>query len=63
MQFLAITTIIMCGKPIDGALLDLLDARKHGYLIKVKLKNLVVLLTGQQWAAIAGQPDWEQCTL
>jgi len=44
-----------------GALLDLLDAHKHGYLIKVKLKNLVVLLTGQQWTAIAGQPDWEQC--
>jgi len=42
--------------------LDLLDAHKHGYLIKVKLKNLVVLLTRQQWTAIAGQPDWEQCT-
>jgi hypothetical protein len=45
-----------------GALLDLLDAYGHGYLIKVKLKNLVSLLTQQQWAAIAGQPDWEQCT-
>jgi len=44
-----------------GALLDLLDARGHGYLIKVKLKNLIALLTQQQWAAIAGQPDWEQC--
>jgi len=29
-----------------GALLDLLDAYGHGYLIKVKLKNLVALLTG-----------------
>ena len=45
-----------------GALLDLLDAYGHGYLIKVKLKNLVSLLTQQQWTAIAGQPDWEQCT-
>ena len=32
-----------------GALLDLLDAYGHGYLIKVKLKNLVALLTQQQW--------------
>jgi hypothetical protein len=46
-----------------GALLDLLDARGHGYLIKVKLKNLVALLTRQQWTAIAGNPPgWEQCT-
>ena len=44
-----------------GALLDLLDVYGHGYLIKVKLKNLVSLLTQQQWTAIAGQPDWEQC--
>ena len=44
-----------------GTLLDLLDAHKQGYLIKVKLKNLVVLMTGQQWTAIAGQPGsmWE----
>ena len=45
-----------------GALLDLLDAQGHGYLIKVKLKNLAALLTQQHWTAIAGQPDWEQCT-
>lgn len=45
-----------------GALLDLLDARGHGYLIKVKLKNLLGLLVQQQWSAIAGQPGWEQCT-
>jgi len=44
-----------------GALLDLLDAYGHGYLIKVKLKNLVALLTRQQWTAITGQPGWEQC--
>jgi hypothetical protein len=45
-----------------GALVDLLDAYGHGYLIKVKLKNLVALLTRQQWTAIVGQPGWEQCT-
>ena len=45
----------------DGALLDLLDTYGHGYLIKVKLKNLASLLARQQWTAIAGQPDWEQC--
>jgi hypothetical protein len=44
-----------------GALLDLLDARGHGYLVKVKLKNLVALLTHQEWVAITGQPGWEQC--
>jgi hypothetical protein len=44
-----------------GALLDLLDARGHGYLIKVKLKNLIALLTHQEWVAITGQPGWEQC--
>lgn len=45
-----------------GALLDLLDTYGHGYLIKVKLKNLTSLLAGQQWAAILGQPGWEQCS-
>ena len=45
-----------------GALFDLLDGRGHGYLIKVKLKNLAVILAKQQWVAIVGQPGWEQCT-
>ncbi len=44
-----------------GDLLELLDARGHGYLIKVKLKNLIPLLIKQNWTAIQGQPDWEQC--
>jgi hypothetical protein len=44
-----------------GDLLELLDTRGHGYLIKVKLKNLVALLTAQNWTRIKGQPDWEQC--
>ena len=38
-----------------GALLDLLEARGHGYLIKVKLKNLSQLLAQQNWSG------WEQC--
>lgn len=44
-----------------GALLDLLDSLGHGYLIKVKLKNLNRLLAQQHWSAIPGQPGWEQC--
>lgn len=45
-----------------GALLDHLDSLGHGYLIKVKLKNLVSLLSAQQWEAIKGKPGWEQCS-
>ena len=44
-----------------GILLDLLDRLGHGYLIKVKLKNLNRLLAQQHWSAISGQPGWEQC--
>jgi hypothetical protein len=44
-----------------GALLDLLDERGHGYLIKVKMKNLAQLLAQQSWKPIPGQPGWEQC--
>jgi hypothetical protein len=40
-----------------GNLLELLDVRGHGYLIKVKLKNLIPLLINQNWAAIQGLPD------
>ena len=43
-----------------GPLFDLLDRQGHGYLIKVKLKNLAVILAKQQWTAIAGQSGWEQ---
>lgn len=45
-----------------GALLDLLDQGGHGYLIKVKLKGLVGLLTKQHWEPVPGQSGWEQCT-
>ncbi len=44
-----------------GALLDYLDRLGHGYLIKVKLKNLVALLSAQHWEVIPGQPGWQQC--
>jgi hypothetical protein len=44
-----------------GELLDFLEARGHGYLIKVKLKGLVELLKGKKWTAVSGHPDWEQC--
>jgi len=44
-----------------GALLDYLDGLGHGYLIKVKLKNLIPLLSAQQWTAIKGKPGWEHC--
>jgi len=43
-----------------GALLDWLDARGDGYLIKVKLKGLVGLLEAQQWTPVRGHSDWEQ---
>lgn len=44
-----------------GSLLDELDGRGHGYLIKVKLKNLIGLLQSQQWESVPGQAGWEQC--
>lgn len=44
-----------------GALLDYLDSLGHGYLIKVKLKNLVALLSSREWQPIKGKPGWEQC--
>ena len=43
-----------------GALLDWLDSRGDGYLIKVKLKGLVGLLEGQKWVSVAGHGGWEQ---
>lgn len=45
-----------------GALLDLLDDKGHGYLIKVKLKGLPKLLGGQKWEPVPNIPGWEQCT-
>ena len=45
-----------------GALLDWLDARADGYLIKVKLKGLVGLLEAKKWMPVAGHGGWEQTT-
>lgn len=45
----------------SGGLLDLLEKYGHGYLIKVNLKGLKMLLIGQQWELIPGKPGWEQC--
>jgi hypothetical protein len=44
-----------------GALLEYLDALGHGYLIKVKLKNLPQLLAQQYWSPVRSQPGWQQC--
>ena len=43
-----------------GALLDWLDSRGDGYLIKVKLKGLVGLLEDKKWESVAGHSGWEQ---
>ena len=50
--------IVFCGESgfFVGALLELLDARGHGVLIKVKMKYLAQLLAQQDWTPIAGQP-------
>ena len=42
-------------------MLDLLDARGHGYLIKVKMRNLAQLLGQQRWTPIHRRRGWEQC--
>ncbi len=44
-----------------GALMALLESLGHGYLIKVKLRNLVTLMERQVWTEIPGQLGWEQC--
>ena len=46
----------------SGAFLSYLEARGAGYLIKVKMKNLIRLLSQQAWTAIPGRPGWEQTT-
>ncbi len=46
----------------SGELFDLLEAGGHDYLIKVKLKNLASLLSGQTYQAVEGHPEWEETT-
>jgi len=45
----------------DGDLLSYLEEQGCGYLIKVKLKNLVSLLGQQTWLPVHGKPGWEEC--
>jgi hypothetical protein len=45
----------------SGELLDFLESRGHGYLIKVRLKNLMELMGKQVWDPIPDHPGWEQC--
>ena len=44
----------------SGELLDYLESVSAGYLIKVKLKNLIGLLEGQKWEAVEGNAGWDQ---
>ena len=45
----------------DGKTFDLWEERGHGYLVKVKMKGLVGLLSSKTWSAVQRQPGWEQC--
>lgn len=45
----------------DGAILDYLESRGNGFLIKAKMKNLKTLLSSQVWATIPKQEGWESC--
>lgn len=44
----------------NGELFEYLESVFAGYLIKVKLKNLDALLTGQTWTPVLGDNGWEQ---
>ena len=43
-----------------GELLDYLESVRGGYLIKVKMKNLMGLMARHKWEAVKGNPGWEQ---
>ncbi len=45
----------------SGDLLDFLESRGFGYLVKVKMKKLRQLLEKQKWTSVQGQPGWQQC--
>jgi hypothetical protein len=45
----------------DGEIFSFLEEKGLGYLIKVKMKNLVGLLASQLWEPIPGKAGWEQC--
>ena len=43
----------------NGIFLDLLESRGALYLIKVKMKNLITLLSGKRWKQIKNMPGFE----
>ena len=45
----------------SGDLLRYLEKEGHGYLIKVKLKNLKKILGWQKWEDIPNKPGFQQC--
>ena len=45
----------------DGAILDFVESRGNGFLIKVKLKNLEDLLSSKDWKPVSRQDGWESC--
>ncbi len=44
----------------SGELLEFLEERGHGYLIKVKMKGLIGILERQEWRGVEGQEGWEE---
>lgn len=44
----------------DGALLDLLEQKRAYYMIKVKMKGLASILSGQKWHKVPNQPGYEK---
>lgn len=44
----------------SGELFEYLESVGAGYLVTVKLKNPVSLLSGQSWISINGHPGWEE---
>ena len=40
--------------------MDYLESLGFGYLIKVKMKNLVDVLEKQKWTSLQGHPGWQQ---
>ncbi len=45
----------------ENELINTLEHRGDGYLIKVRLRNLNTLLEKQTWRSVRNQPGWEQC--
>jgi len=45
----------------NGVFLDLLESKGALYLVKVKMKNLTTLLSGQKWGKVKNMPGFEAC--